>query len=222
MGRLRPQMKKNAEETAKIFIDFLERNYPHAECSLRHENAFQLLVATILSAQCTDERVNIITEDLFEKYQSTESFMNADMDELMDDIRSCGFYKNKAKSIKGAAEMIVTRHGGSVPGTLDELTKIPGVGRKTANVVLGNVFAKPAITVDTHVKRISTRLGLTDETEPDKIEQDLQTLIPYDIRTDWSHRTIHFGRDICTAKKPSCSECGMSGRCLYYSEKYGG
>src|SRR5687768_12714 len=188
-------------------LPILKRTYPHAKCSLDFRTPLQLIVATILSAQCTDERVNIVTKDLFRKYKSAEDYAKAPQEELERDIQSTGFYRNKAKSLRGMAAALVERHGGRVPRTMEELTDLAGVGRKTANVVLGNAYdTNVGITVDTHVTRVSNRLGLTDHlVDAVKIEQDLMKIVPQDQWTMWSHLLIHHGRAICQARKPKCT-----------------
>jgi endonuclease-3 len=203
----------NKKERAKQLIDFLNSRYSGADCSLLHENPFQLLTATILSAQCTDARVNIVTRDLFKKYPTPQALADADMEVLMDDIRTTGFFRNKAKSLKGTAAALVSKHGGEVPDNMEELLKLPGVGRKTANVILGNCFGKPAIVVDTHVKRISRRLELAESDNPDKIETELYSVIPAEHGSQWSHQVILFGREICTARAPKCRKCPLSVFC---------
>jgi len=203
-----PKESKSAkQERVKKIIAALKEEYPDAKCSLNHSNPFELSVATILSAQCTDKRVNIVTEDLFEKYQTPEDFASADIEELEEDIRSTGFFRNKAKNIKGFATEIVETYDGDVPKTMKELTKLPGVGRKTANVILGVAYGVPGVVVDTHVKRISRLLGLTKETNPTKIESDLQELIPREYWVDWAHLIIDHGRAVCKARSPKCEEC---------------
>ena len=182
-------------------------------CGLDYETDWQLLFATILSAQCTDARVNIVTKSLFKKYNSIEAFAECDICELEEDIKSTGFYKNKAKSIKGAAFKIMTEYGGKVPDNMDELLSLPGVGRKTANVLLGHIYQVPGIVVDTHVKRISGRLGLTKETDPVKIEFDLYKKIPKDNWIRYNFQIITLGREICTARNPKCSECFLNDLC---------
>jgi len=191
----------------------LEKAYPHAACALVHDDPLQLLVATILSAQCTDVRVNLVTPALFARYPAARDYAEADPAELEEMIRSTGFFRNKARSIMEAARDIVERHGGRVPDTLEELVELRGVGRKTANVVLGNAFGTPGITVDTHVRRISRRLGLTDQNDPVKIEQDLMEIVPRKRWTDFSHMTIFHGREICDARRPRCGECPLADVC---------
>jgi endonuclease-3 len=209
------------DKKAKVlkFIEFLDSRYADAECSLRHENPFQLITATILSAQCTDARVNIVTETLFKKYPTPEALANAEMEELCGVIKPTGFFRNKAKSLIGMAQKLISEHNGEVPDTMEKLIKLPGVGRKTANVILGNCFGSPAVVVDTHVKRISFRLGLTKNTDPEKIEQDLIKIVPPERSAEWSHQVILFGRDICTARSPKCSECPINGICEDYAAR---
>ncbi|MBI2919633.1 MAG: endonuclease III [Planctomycetes bacterium] len=192
----------------------LKKEYPEAKCSLEHGNPLQLLVSTILSAQCTDERVNKVTPGLFRKYPDAGAFAGARAGELEADIRSTGFFNNKAKSIRGACRLIVEKHGGQVPDTMEELLELPGVARKTANVVLGNAFGKnEGVVVDTHVTRLSRRMGLTRQKSPEKIEKALVKLVP---RADWalfSHLLIHHGRAVCDARSPRCDECRIAALC---------
>lgn len=195
-------------------LQVLEREFPDASCSLDFTNPLELLVATILSAQCTDERVNQVTKELFRKYRSAQDYANAPLNELEKDIQSTGFYRNKAKNIQACCRILQEKHGGQVPASMDELVILPGVGRKTANVVIGTAYRIPTgIVVDTHVARISQRLGLTQQKDPEKIEQDLMKLVPQDQWIDFGHRMIKHGRKYCTAKKPRCSECPMNSFC---------
>jgi endonuclease-3 len=191
-----------------------KKAYPDAKCSLNYSNAFELLVATILSAQCTDERVNFVTKTLFKKYPKPQNYLGVPEEELQNDIRTTGFFRNKTKSIRGASKMILENFGGKVPSTMDELLKLPGVARKTANVVLGNVFhIADGVVVDTHVRRVSQRLALTKQSDPEKIEQDLMKLIP---KKDWihfSHMIILHGRHICKAQRPDCANCIVNDLC---------
>ncbi len=182
-------------------------------CFLEHKDAWQLLVATILSAQCTDARVNIVTKDLFVKYDTIEKFANADLKALEKDIHATGFYHNKAKNIKECARVVLERHKGEVPRTLEELTALAGVGRKTANVIRGNIYNEPSIVVDTHVKRISNKLGITKEEDPVKIEFDLMKAIPRDHWILWNIHIITLGRSICTARNPQCACCFLRDVC---------
>jgi len=192
----------------------LEKRYPGAKCSLDFTNPFELLIATILSAQSTDARVNIVTKSLFRKYPNAQAFADADLVEMETDVRQTGFFRNKAKAVINCSKAIVERHGGEVPRTMDELTALPGVGRKTANVVLGNAFQTPVgVVVDTHVSRVSGRLGLTANADPEKIEQDLMPLLPRAKWTGFSHRLIYHGRETCIARKPQCPECVLNDLC---------
>ena len=182
-------------------------------CYLDHENAWQLLIAVILSAQCTDARVNIVTKDLFVKYDSLHKFADADLKELEKDIHSTGFYHNKAKNIIGCAKRLIEVYGGEVPSALEDLLTLPGVGRKTANVIRGNIYDDPSIVVDTHVKRISNRLGFTKESDPEKIEYDLMKKLPRDHWILYNIQIIAFGRNICFARSPKCQECFLKDLC---------
>ena len=203
---------ENKKKIGKI-ITLLKKKYPDARCSLNFKNPLELLVATVLSAQCTDERVNKVTKDLFKKYKTTKDYARARAEILEDDIRSTGFYKNKTKSIINCCKKIAENHRGSVPNTLDELVKLDGIGRKTANVILGNAFGIPGITVDTHVKRVSNRLALTKHQDPVKIEYDLMKLVPHKEWTHFSHLIIFHGRYTCMARKPLCAECVLDRFC---------
>jgi endonuclease-3 len=199
--------------TQKI-ISVLKRTYPNAHCELDFSNPLELLIATILSAQCTDKRVNLVTAELFKKYRHAKDFADADVSELEQDIRSTGFYKNKAKNIKACCAALVEKFGGEVPRTMDELHALAGVGRKTANVVLGNAFGiNVGVVVDTHVTRLSARLGLTNETDAVKIEQVLMKLVPQDEWTLFSHWLIWHGRRRCAARKPDCEPCELKTLC---------
>lgn len=192
----------------------LEAAYPKAKCALHHRNAWELTVATILSAQCTDVRVNMVTPALFAKYPTPESLARIEPQQIEPDIQSAGFFRNKAKSIVGAARKVVNDFGGQVPQTMDELLTLPGVARKTANVVLGSWFGKnEGVVVDTHVYRISRRLELTKADNPTKIEQDLIQILPREKWTDFSHQVIHHGRQLCIARKPKCADCPLETLC---------
>jgi endonuclease-3 len=202
------------KQRTKTIIARLRKTYPDAHCSLNYSNPLELLVATILSAQCTDERVNIVTAGLFRKYRKAEDFINVEPTELEQDIRSTGFYRNKAKAIQGSCRLIVERYGGRVPNTLDELLELPGVARKTANVVLGNAFGiSSGVVVDTHVGRLSQRLGLTANEQPEKIERDLIELVPQKDWVDFAHLLIYHGRAVCKARKPECASCTLEDLC---------
>jgi endonuclease-3 len=191
----------------------LTKLYPDAHCALNHRDPLGLLIATILSAQCTDARVNMVTPALFRRYPNAKAFATADLRELESYIRSTGFFRAKAKNIQACCKAIVENYGGNVPRTLDELVKLLGVGRKTANVVLGDCFGVPGITVDTHLNRLSRRLGLTTNTDPAKIEQDIMRLLPAKDWVMFNHRMITHGRQVCHARKPDCQNCGLNRIC---------
>lgn len=190
-------------------------------CYLDHENAWQLLIATILSAQCTDARVNVVTKDLFRKYPGVEYFARADLKELEQDIRSTGFYHNKAKNIIACCQDLVEKFGGEVPESIEDLTSLAGVGRKTANVIRGNIYNEPSIVVDTHVKRISNRLGLTKEEDPVKVEYDLMKVLPKDHWILYNLQIIALGREICKAPTAKCDACFLTEFCPYYKKNSG-
>lgn len=214
------KIKKNlpspkAPPRVEDILAALDQEYPEAKCTLSFTNPLELLVATILSAQCTDQRVNIVTKTLFKKYTRAEDYAGAALEQVEEDIRSTGFFHNKAKAIKGLAEVLVNHYQGQVPGTLEALVGLPGVGRKTANVVLGNAFGVPGITVDTHVGRVAQRLGLTDHQDPVKIEYDLMANIPKAHWTKFSHQVIIHGRQVCNARKPDCDHCFLYPYCRY-------
>ena len=201
------------EERIKKILPILKRMYPDATTALRFGNPLELLIATILSAQCTDARVNMITPGLFAKYKSTQDWAKAKLETIENDIRSTGFYHNKAVSIKGAAQAIIEKFKGCVPDTMDELVTLPGVGRKTANCVLANAYGKPAIMCDTHVIRLSRRLQLSANSDPVKLEFDLAEIVPKKDWTIFSHTLILHGRNTCQARKPDCDNCAISKRC---------
>ncbi len=205
-----PELK----ERVRKIIRLLKRDYPDAKCSLNHSNPFELLIATILSAQCTDARVNIVTQDLFRKYRKPEDYLKVSPGELQKDIRTTGFFRNKTKSIQGTAKVLTEQYDGEVPATIEELLELPGVARKAANVVLGNAFGVSAgVVVDTHVTRLSRRLGLTEQKSAEKIEKDLIALVP---KKDWvifPHLFIAHGRKICKARNPLCAECVLEKLC---------
>lgn len=206
-------MNKNT----KAILDLLDEHYgTDYVCYLHHDNAWQLLIATILSAQCTDARVNIVTKDLFKKYTSIDDFAKADLKELEQDIHSTGFYHNKAKNIIACCKDLRDKFGGEVPSSIEELTSLSGVGRKTANVIRGNIFHEPSVVVDTHVKRISKKLGLTKEDDPVKVEMELMKVLPKDHWILWNIQIITLGRQICKAPTPKCSECFLTGQCADY------
>ena len=201
-------------QRVETILQRLAEHYPKAVCALHHRNAWELMVATILSAQCTDVRVNMVTPALFQRFPTPQAMAKASQSEVEELIRTTGFFRNKAKNIIGAAQKVVAEFGGKVPQTMDELLTIPGVARKTANVVSGSWYKIPlGVVVDTHVMRISQRLELTKSTTPEKIEQDLMQLIPQPAWIDFSHRVIHFGREICIARKPRCADCFLEDVC---------
>ena len=209
----RPADPRQVQRRAQSIHRNLAKQYPDAACALHYESPLQLLIATILSAQCTDVRVNLVTPSLFARYPDARAFADAKLPELEDAIRSTGFFRNKARNIKACCDAIVREHGGEVPGTLEALVKLPGIGRKTANVILGNAFSVPGITVDTHVGRLSRRLGLSKHHDPVKVEHDLMALLPAKDWTLFSHELILHGRQVCHARKPKCTACVLNRLC---------
>ena len=208
-------MKKNI----KRILDKLEELYPDAQCELEYTTPFELLIATILSAQCTDVRVNIVTRELFKKYNTPEAFAKLSVEEIIEEIKTCGLYKSKANKIKATCEMLCDNYNGQVPDTLEELIKLPGVGRKTADVVLSNAFNKDAIAVDTHVFRVANRIGIVNTKTPEKTEFALMDVIP---KKRWSHThhvLISHGRRMCKARKPECEKCPIKKDCDFYKER---
>jgi endonuclease-3 len=191
----------------------LESLYPNIRCSLEYEHPYELLFAVILSAQCTDARVNLVTETLYKKFPTLESFANCDISELEEAIKPCGFFRNKAKNIRASANLLLENFGGELPNNMEDLLTLAGVGRKTANLIMGDVYGKPAIVTDTHCIRITKRLGLTQNTDPVKVERDLIPLIPPEKSSDFCHRLVQFGRDICKARKPLCGVCPLQDIC---------
>lgn len=196
---------------------YFREKYGAAACSLDYQEPYELIISTILAAQCTDARVNIVTKDLFRKYPTCQAFADADLAELEQDIKSTGFYHNKAKGIKGTCQILMEKYGGEVPDTMEELLELPGVGRKIANLILGDVFGKPCIVVDTHCKRITGLVGLTDQTDPAKIEVDLRKIVPPEYGSEFCHQLVWFGRDTCIARRPQCANCGISHLCRHFS-----
>lgn len=214
------KVSKKEQERIKRILDLLDKHYSeHQTTYLNHDNPWQLLIATILSAQCTDDRVNQVTSKLFKKYQSIEDFANADIKELEQDVFSTGFYRNKAKNIIGATKMLLSDFNGEVPSDIESLTNLSGVGRKTANVIRGNIYNIPSIVVDTHVKRISNRLGLASSKDPEKVEFELMEILPEEKWIEYNLQVIAHGRSICTARSPKCEECFFDSLCPYYSKK---
>ncbi len=205
--------REQARERVRKIWPILKKTYPHAKIALEFVNPLELLIATILSAQCTDARVNIVTRDVFKKYKSAADWAGADLKDVEADIRSTGFFRNKALNIQGACTRIIEHYGGKVPGTMEELLTLPGVGRKTANCVLGDAFGIPGITCDTHVIRLSRRLGLSENSDPVKLEFDLAEIVPRKDWTAFSHLLITHGRTVCTARKPDCPNCPVAQHC---------
>ena len=205
-----------AKQRVQKIFPILKKTYPDARIALHHDNVFELLIATILSAQCTDVRVNIVTKELFGKYKGPGDFLKAKRSQIEDEIRSTGFYRNKARNIQKCCRMLVEEFAGVVPRTMEELTSLPGVGRKTANVILGNAYDTPGITCDTHVIRLSRRLGLSENADPVKLEFDLMEIVPKRKLGGWSlfsHLLIWHGRNICKARKPDCANCSIAAYC---------
>ena len=205
------------KERALLAIELLKQVYPDAICSLDYEKPHELLISTRLAAQCTDARVNIVTKDLYQKYQSLEDFASADLAELEEMVRPCGFYHTKAKDIIAMSQMLLDQYDGVLPDTVEELTKLPGVGRKTANLIVGDIYHKPAIVCDTNCIRITNLLGLTTGKDPAKVEDQLR---PPEESNDFCHRTVLFGREYCKARAPRCEECPISAACKHYADTY--
>ena len=213
MKKVKKVDKKEASDRIKKILPILKKMYPDARIALNFRDPLELLIATILSAQCTDARVNIVTKDLFKKYKSAQDWVKADISQIENDIKSTGFYRNKAKNIKQACIKIEEQFGGKVPNSMEELVTLPGVGRKTANCVLGDAFGIPGITCDTHVIRLGRRLGLSDNSDPVKLEFDLAEIVPNKDWTLFSHLIITHGRNVCNARKPKCQECKIAKYC---------
>lgn len=207
------ESQKNKASRASKILDILSNEYPDATCHLDYKNPFQLLISTLLAAQCTDERVNAVMTPLYKKYKTPADFLKLKPEELENELRSINFYRNKTKSVLSCCNSLVNDHNGEVPKSMDELTKLAGVGRKTANVVLGNCFGEPAIMTDTHLNRVSQRLGLADSDKPEKIEMELKAIIPDKLQVKYSHVIGQHGRTICKAKKPLCNECVVCKLC---------
>ncbi len=208
-------VQKIAKSRIKKILEILESTYPGVKTALGHRNPLELMIATILSAQCTDERVNRVTKTLFQKLRTAKDFVEVPLSDLEEMVRPTGFYRNKAKSIKGCCEALVEKHAGKVPDNMEALVQLHGIGRKTANVILGSAFGIPGIVVDTHVKRLSQRIGLTKEVDPVRIEFDLMALSPKKNWIDFSHQMIWHGRALCKARKPNCPACPLRDLCNY-------
>ena len=196
-----------------FIIGELEKLYPEAQCSLEYVKPYELLIATRLSAQCTDARVNIVTKVLFAKFPTLEAFAEADVAEIEEIVKPCGLFRTKAKSISELTKMLISDFGGEVPNTLEKLTSLPGIGRKTANLIMGDVYHQPAVVADTHCIRISNRLGLASSKDPYKVEMQLKEILPPEKSNDFCHRLVNFGRDVCTARSPKCGECPLRDVC---------
>ncbi len=207
------------KERAAEVIEVFEGIYPDVRCTLNYTTPFEMLVATQMSAQCTDARVNIVTEKLFKKYKTIEDFASADYEELCRDIKSTGFYRNKAKNIILSARKLLDDFGGEVPDTMEELLTLSGTGRKTANLVLGDIFGKPAVVVDTHCIRLSNRIGLVNDENPVKIEQELKKILPSDKQLKFCHQLVNHGRLVCNARNPKCDSCEINHLCKYYEKE---
>lgn len=207
------------KEKANLIVEQLEKRYPDATCSLVAQKPYELLIATRLSAQCTDARVNIVTKPLFEKYRSVEDFANADISDVENIIRSCGLYKTKARDVVNMCKQMIEYFDGEVPDSIEKLTTLSGIGRKTANLIMGDVYHKPAVVTDTHLIRISNRLGLVDTRDPYKVEMALKNILPPEKSSDFCHRIVHFGRDVCKAPTPKCELCELKEFCKEYNSK---
>ena len=201
------------KERVLASVEALEKLYPDAICSLEYKDPFQLLIATRLSAQCTDKRVNMVTPDLFREFPTAEKMASGDINLVEELIKTCGLYKTKAQDLMGISKMLMENYGGEVPDSIEELTKLPGVGRKTAKLVCGDIYGKPAVVTDTHFIRICNRLGFVETTNPLKVEKEMRKLLPEEKSNDFCHRTVLFGRDICTARKAKCEECPLNEFC---------
>jgi endonuclease-3 len=208
---------ENLKNKAKRISEILFKTYPEATCSLEYKEPLELLIATMLAAQCTDERVNLVTKGLFKKYTSVYDYANANPEELEEDIRSTGFYRNKAKNIIGCCKKLIKNFGGKVPDNMEDLLSLPGVGRKTANVVLGNIYKIPGVIVDTHCKRLSKRIGLTEQEDPEKIEYALMKILRKEDWTAFSNSLVYHGRAVCDARKPKCTECPIAIYCDFFN-----
>ena len=207
------------KQRALLAVEALKKKYPDSLCSLNAENPLQLIIATRLSAQCTDARVNLVTPALFEKYKTVEDFAAADVDEVAEIVHSCGFFRQKAKDIVGMSQKMIADFGGRVPDNIDDLTSLPGVGRKTANLIMGDVYGKPAVVADTHLIRISNLLGLVATKDPLKVEMQLREILPPEESNDFCHRCVLHGRDTCVSGRPKCGECEMKDFCSFAKSK---
>lgn len=207
------------KEKALLAVNALRKKYPDSICSLNADNPLQLIIATRLSAQCTDARVNLVTPALFEKYKTVEDFANAEISDVENLIHSCGFFRAKAKDIVEMCKKMIAEYGGEVPDTLEKLTSLPGVGRKTANLIMGDVYGQPAVVADTHLIRISNLLGLVSTKDPFKVEMQLREILPPEESNDFCHRCVLHGRETCISGRPKCENCVMNAFCSHFSEK---
>lgn len=210
----------NKKERVSLLIELMDSVYPEVKCSLDYSNPLEMLIATQLSAQCTDARVNIVTKELFKKYKTVDDYAEADINELQEIIKSAGFYKNKSKNIIACCQRLRDVYGGKVPDTMEDLTSLAGTGRKTANLVLGDIFGKSAVVVDTHCIRLSNRIGLTNETDPYKIEMELKKIIPPQKQLRLCHQFVYHGRALCTARSPKCEMCPIKSACKMVGIKH--
>lgn len=208
----------NKKQKAEFLCEELKKLYPEAICSLIYSKPYELLFAVMLSAQCTDARVNIVTKDLFKKYTSLEQFAEAEVSDLEEIIRPCGFFRTKSQNVKSTAQILLKKYSGVLPDTIEELVLLPGVGRKTANLIVGDIYGKPAVVTDTHCIRITGRIGLTDSKDPLKVEKDLKNCVKPSEGNELCHRLVMFGRDICSARSPKCDKCSVKGICRYYKD----
>lgn len=207
------------KQRAIMAVDLLEQAYPDAECALLYEKPYELLISVRLSAQCTDARVNIVTKELFSKYPTLESIAEAPQEDIEAIIRPCGLFKTKARDISAMTKMLIEKHGGRVPDTMEELLNLPGVGRKSANLILGDVYGLPAVVCDTHCIRICGLLGLTDSKDPNKVENQLRAILPMDRANDFCHRLVLHGRAVCVARRPDCQKCVLAVCCKHFTGK---
>lgn len=214
-----PTAAKKLKTRAEEIVNRLEKAYPDAQCSLEYEKPYELLISVRLSAQCTDARVNIVTKDLFRVFPTLESFANAKLEDVEEIVRPCGLFHTKAKSIIELSQKLINDFGGRVPDNMEDLLSLPGIGRKTANLILGDVYKQPAVVTDTHCIRICGRLGLSEGTEPAKVEKQLREVLPMDRASDFCHRLVHFGRDTCSARSPKCGNCPLNDLCSWENKK---
>ncbi len=209
----------NKKDKVINILEIFDQLYPDAECSLEYETPLQLLISTQLAAQCTDARVNLVSKELYKKYRAVEDFANADLAELEQDIKPTGFYRNKAKNIIACCKQLLEKHQGKIPDNMEDLLKLPGVGRKTANLVLYEIYDIQGVVVDTHAKRLTNHIGLTKNQDPEKIEYDLQKIVPKERWADFCHKLVFHGRAVCNARKPDCENCRINSFCDYYIKK---